>query len=78
MSHGQTRIHHGPDLGETTTFPLIIYYVPLHEAHIQMHFVSGFQNESPEILKVKTPTTLGPHNLFMCKPPIEMKFEAKL
>ncbi len=42
-SHGQIRthkihkihkIHHGLDLGEATTFPLIVYYVPLHEAHI--------------------------------------------
>jgi len=41
MSHGQTwthRIHHGLDLGEATTFPLIVYYVPLHKAHIQMTF----------------------------------------
>jgi hypothetical protein len=41
MSHGQTqthKIHHGLDLGEATTFPLIVYYVPLHEAHIQMTF----------------------------------------
>jgi hypothetical protein len=41
MSHEQTRIHethHDLDLGETTTFPLIVYYVPLHEAHIQMAF----------------------------------------
>jgi hypothetical protein len=31
-SHGQTRTHkthHGPNLGEATTFPLIVYYVPL-------------------------------------------------
>jgi hypothetical protein len=44
MSHGQTRIHkthHGPDLGETTTFPLIVYSMPLHEAHIQMTFCPG-------------------------------------
>jgi hypothetical protein len=28
--HGQTRTHkthHGPDLGEVTTFPLIVYYL---------------------------------------------------
>jgi len=31
-------IHHSPNLGEATTFPLIVYYVPLHEAHIQMAF----------------------------------------
>jgi hypothetical protein len=40
-NHGQTqihKIHHGPDLGEATTFPLIVYFVPLHEGHIQMTF----------------------------------------
>jgi hypothetical protein len=40
-SHGQTQIHnthHGLDLKEATTFPLIVYFVPLHEAHIQMAF----------------------------------------
>jgi hypothetical protein len=28
----------GLELGEATTFTLIVYYVPLHEAHIQMSF----------------------------------------
>jgi hypothetical protein len=40
-SHEQTQIyktHHGPNLGEATTFPLMVYFVPLHEAHIQMAF----------------------------------------
>jgi hypothetical protein len=40
-NHGQIRTHkthHILDLGEVTTFPLIVYYVPLHEAHIQMAF----------------------------------------
>jgi hypothetical protein len=44
MSHGQTwthKTHHGPDLGEATTFSLIIYFVPIHEAHIQMTFCPG-------------------------------------
>jgi hypothetical protein len=57
-NHEQTQIHkthHGPDLGEATTFPLIVYFVPLHEVHIQMTFC-------PEIPKVGTFTTLGPHN----------------
>jgi len=43
-NHGQIPIHkthHGLDLGEATTFPLIIYFVPLHEAHIQMAFCLG-------------------------------------
>jgi hypothetical protein len=41
VNHGQTqthKIHHNLDLGETTTFPLIVYFVPFHEAHIQMVF----------------------------------------
>jgi len=43
-SHGQTRIHkihHDLNLGEATTFPLIVYFVPLHKAHIQMAFCLG-------------------------------------
>ncbi len=43
-SHGQTRIHkthHGPNLGEATTFPLIVYFMPLHEADTQMAFYPG-------------------------------------
>jgi len=44
MSHGQTpthKTHHGLDLGEATTFPLIVYFVPLHKAHIQITFCLG-------------------------------------
>jgi hypothetical protein len=44
MSHEQIWIHkthHNSDLGEVTTFPLIVYYVPLHEAHIQVAFWPG-------------------------------------
>jgi hypothetical protein len=40
-SHGQTRTHktyRGLDMGEATTFPLIVYFMPLHDAHIQMAF----------------------------------------
>jgi hypothetical protein len=32
------KIHHSPDLGEDTTFPLIAYYVPNHETNTQMAF----------------------------------------
>jgi hypothetical protein len=42
-NHGQIRTHktyHGLDLGEATTFPFIVYSMPLHEAHIQMTFLS--------------------------------------
>ncbi len=44
MSHVRPHIHkthHGPNLGEATTFPLIVYSVTLHEAHIQMTFCPG-------------------------------------
>jgi hypothetical protein len=44
MNHEQTRTHkthHGSDLKEAITFPLIVYSVPLHEAHIQMAFCPG-------------------------------------
>jgi hypothetical protein len=35
------KTHHGPDLGEPITFPLIVYSAPLHGAHIQMAFCPG-------------------------------------
>jgi hypothetical protein len=40
-NHGQTRIHkshHGPNLGESITFPLIVYFVAGHGTNIQMTF----------------------------------------
>ncbi len=40
-NHGQIRTHkahHNPDLGEATTFPLIIYFVPNHKTNTQMSF----------------------------------------
>jgi hypothetical protein len=52
------KIHHGPDLGEATTFSLIIFFEPLHKGHIQMafclrtpkwHFVPGLPNGNPGI-----------------------------
>jgi len=72
-SHEQTRIHkthHDLDLREAITFPLIVYYVPLHEAHIQMTC-------DPEITKIRTLVILGTHN-FVYKPLIEMKLKLKL
>jgi len=57
-------------LTTATTFPLIIYFVAAHRAHIQMTFYL-------EIAKVGTPTTLGPHN-FANRPTIEMRSKAKL
>jgi hypothetical protein len=63
MSHRQIRthkIHHGPDLGEATTFPLVVYYVPLHEGHIQMAFCPGIPKWESRNSQTWVPTTLGP------------------
>jgi hypothetical protein len=41
MNHEQPRTHrthHGPNLGEATTFPLIVYYIPNHRINTQMSF----------------------------------------
>jgi hypothetical protein len=41
MTHMRTqtyKIHHDPELGAATTFPLIVYFVPRHETGIQMAF----------------------------------------
>jgi hypothetical protein len=35
------KTHHGLDLGEATTFPLIVYFVPGHETSTQMSFCPG-------------------------------------
>jgi hypothetical protein len=35
------KTHHGLDLGEATTFPLIVYFAALHMGHIQMAFCPG-------------------------------------
>ncbi len=77
-SHGRPRthkIHHGPNSREATTFPYIVYFVPLREAHIQMAFCPGTPN--PEIATVEIPATMWDHN-FLCRPPITMRSEAKL
>jgi hypothetical protein len=79
-SHEQPRIHnthHSSDLREATTFPLIIFFAPLHGAMSKWHFVTGFLSGSPEIPTARIPATLGAHN-FACKPLIVMKSEAKL
>jgi len=73
MNHGQTqthKIHHGPNLGEITTFPFIVFFVLSHEASTQMSFC-------PEILEIGIPVTLKVHN-FVCRPPIEVRLTAKL
>jgi hypothetical protein len=84
-NHGQPRTnktHHGSDLGEATTFPLMIYFVHGHKTSTQMSFClrtptweSG-NSQSLDSHYFGIPT-LGAHN-FVCKPPIEVRFQAKL
>ncbi len=71
------KTHHGPDLGEATTFPLIVYSAPLHGGHIQMAFCLRLPSESPKIPTTGTPVTLRAHN-FLYKPLITMSFKAQL
>jgi hypothetical protein len=54
------KTHHGPDLGEATTFPLIIYAVPLQEARIQMAFCLGTHLGVPKFPKLGFPRLWGP------------------
>jgi hypothetical protein len=80
MNHGQIqthKIHHDPKLGETTTFPLIIYSMAGHGTSIQMAFSPRLPLGSSKIPIVGTPTTLGAHN-FAHTPTIEMRSKAKL
>ncbi len=65
-NHGQTRthkIHHGPDLGEATTFPLIVYYVPSHETSTQMSFCPGTHLGVPKFPKLGLSQLWGPITL---------------
>jgi hypothetical protein len=66
-----------PGLGEATTFPLIANSVHGHMASTQMTFCPGFPICSLEIPEIGTPATLEAYN-FVCRPPIEMRSEAKL
>jgi len=73
MSCKQTQIHkthHGLDLGEAITFPLIVYFVPGYGTSTQMSFCF----ETPTT--IKTSVILGTHN-FVCKPLIHMRSKVK-
>jgi hypothetical protein len=71
------KTHHSPNLGEAITFPLIMFYVTCHEGYIQMAFSCDSQVGSLVIFKIGTSTTLDTYN-FLCRPPIEVRPEAKL
>jgi hypothetical protein len=80
MNHGKPwthKTHHIPNLGEATTFALIVYSVPLHKAHIQIAFCPVTSKWESWNSRVGTLATFGPHN-FVCRPLIEMRSKAKL
>ncbi len=58
------KTHHGPNLGEAITSPLIVYSGPLHEAHVEMAFLSrdsrvGVPKSRPSgLLQLWSPITL--------------------
>jgi hypothetical protein len=79
-NHGQPwthKIHHGPNLGEVTTFPLYYIMCLATIPTSKWHFIPELPSGSPKIFKVGTPVTLGAHN-FVCKSLIEMRFKEKL
>ncbi len=80
-NHGQTwthKTHHGPDLGEATTFLLIVYYVRGQRTSTQMSFcpripkLGVLRFSKLRLLQLWKPIT------FFCKPCIEVKSKAKL
>ncbi len=70
--------HHGPDLGEATTFPLIVYSMTLHGAHIQMAFLSRDSRDSRAGLSGLPRGSLEIPPYFASKPQIEVRSQAKL
>ncbi len=64
-------------LGEATTFPLILYSMPLHEGHIEMVFCPRTPKWESRNSQLGIPATLRAHNS-LCRPLIEMRSEAKL
>ncbi len=80
MNHGQTqthKTHHSPNLGEGTTFPLIVFSMHGHGARTQMSFCLGLSSGRPKIPKIGTPATFEARNV-MCRPLIEVRSEEKL
>jgi len=63
------KIHHGPNLGETTTFSLIVFYVVNHKGCTQMSSSPEIPEigspEIFEILKIGILATLEAHNFFL-------------
>jgi len=77
--HIQThKIYHGLDLGEATTFPLMVFSMFGHKACTPNVILSqDSQIGNPKILEIAIFGTLEANN-FLCRPPIEVRSEVKL
>jgi hypothetical protein len=69
--------YHGPDSGEATTSPHIVFCALLHRTYIRMSLFPRLPKWSPEIVSVCTLGTLAIHN-FSFQPPIGMRSKEKL
>jgi hypothetical protein len=62
MNHGRIRTHkthHNPDLGEATTFPLIVYSVHVHKTNIQMTFFPRLPSGTSKFPELRFPQLWG-------------------
>jgi len=81
MNHRDTqthKTHHGLDLGEAITFPLIVFFVTHRRGYTQMVFFSRFSSRSFTILELGLPALWMPIIFYKWKPLIKVKSEAKL
>jgi hypothetical protein len=74
--HKLTRLSTAQTWGEGTTFPLTVYSVHGHETNTQMSFC-------PETYEFRNSYNWDSYNFggghnFVCRPPIEMRYKAKL
>jgi hypothetical protein len=69
------KIHHGPNLGEITTFPFIVLFMFGHGGCTQMSFCPEIG--SSEIPSIEILAILEAHN-FSFRPPIGMRSKTKL
>jgi hypothetical protein len=71
------KTHHDPNLGEATTFPLIVFSTSLHGGHIHMAFCHGIPKWESRNSHGPNSRNFGAHN-FACRPLIAMRSETKL
>jgi hypothetical protein len=71
------KIHHGPNSGEATTFPHIVFFATRSGGYIQMAQILGTPEMESRKCRGWTPGTLGAHNSRL-QSPIAMRSKPKL